>query len=130
MCGLCLYGHYQEIVTCKLSNPTAIFSTTFILCDRSTSKHLYCRNQMYQGTTYSYIARHREGIARESQYVPSGRPHKRKASSEDCHTQTKRGKQDHTKRKHSLSLNVESAKPLQTRTRTLTCSVECLVSLS
>ena len=76
------------------------------------------------------IARRREGIARGSQYAPSGRPPKRKASGEDCHTQTKRGKQDHTKRKHSLSLNVESAKPLQTRTRTLTCSVECLVSLS
>ena len=53
------------------------------------------------------IARCREGIARGSQYAPSGRPPKRKVSAEDCHTQTKRGKQDHTKRKHSLSLNVK-----------------------
>ena len=57
------------------------------------------------------IARRREGIARGSQYAPSGRPPKRKASGEDCHTQTKRGKQDHTKRKHSLSLNVKLNQP-------------------
>ena len=43
------------------------------------------------------IARHREGIARGSQYAPSGRPPKCKVSAEDCHTQTKRGEQDHTK---------------------------------
>ena len=57
------------------------------------------------------IARRQEGIARGSQYAPSGRPPKCKASAEDCHTQTKRGKQDHTKRKHSLSLNVNVNQP-------------------
>ena len=50
-------------------------------------------------------------VARGSQYASSGRPPKRKASGEDCHTQTKRGKQDHTKRKHSLSLNVKLNQP-------------------
>ena len=35
------------------------------------------------------------------------KPPKREVSAEDCHPQTKRGKQDYTKRKHSLSLNVK-----------------------
>ena len=33
----CLYGHYQEIETCKLSNPTAIFSTTFFVKNQPAS---------------------------------------------------------------------------------------------
>ena len=53
------------------------------------------------------ITRRREGIAMGSQYAPSGRSPKCKASGDDCHTQTKCGKQDHTKRKHSHSLNVK-----------------------
>ena len=101
---------YQEIGTCKLSNPTAILSTTFILREKSTSKHLYCRNQTYQGTIYSYCKALRR-YSKGKSIAPSGRPPKRKASGEDCHTQTKRGKQDHTKRKHSLSLNVKLNHP-------------------
>ena len=106
-----LYGHYQEIRTCNLINTTAIFSTTFTPFEKSTSKHLYCRNQTYQGTTYSYCKVLRRYSIRGSQYAPSGRPSKCKASGDDCHTQTKRGKQDHTKRKHSHSLNVKLNQP-------------------
>ena len=53
------------------------------------------------------LARRRSGIARGSQHAPSGRPPKRPVSGEDCCVQTKRGKQDHTKRRHRLHLNVK-----------------------
>ena len=53
------------------------------------------------------LARRRSGIARGSQHAPSGRPPKRPVSGEDCYVQTKWGKQDHTKRRHRLHLNVK-----------------------
>ena len=53
------------------------------------------------------LARRCSGIARGSQHAPSGSLPKRPLSGEDCYVQTKRGKQDHTKRRHRLHLNVK-----------------------
>ena len=120
----CLYGHCQktEPVTSATPQLSSLLHSYFVKNQPASTTTAGTRRIKVPPTA---IARRREGIARGSQYAPSGRPPKRKTSAEDCQTQTKRGKQDYTKRKHSLSLNVheiKSAKPFQTWAGTLTYS--------
>lgn len=70
---------------------------------KSSTVHVAGSRRMHVQPTA--ISRRRKGLTRGNQMAPSGRPPKRPCQS-DCNVQQKRGRQEHTKRKQNLQLNI------------------------
>ena len=81
---------------------------TYFKKPSSMTSNAGCRQIHVQPTA---LSRRREGIPKGSQRAPAGRPQKRLLEQSDCHIQTKRGKQDHVKRKQNLILNERKNQP-------------------